>query len=164
MGAGKSTIGRQLAKSLDLQFLDSDKEIEQRTGVDIPLIFEVEGETGFRERECAVIDELTQRAGIVLATGGGAVLDADNRRHLAGRGHTIYLQTSVDQQLARTGRDRSRPLLNIPDPRQKLAELLAIRDPLYREVAACVVDTDGRRVREVVQDILRSLEGCGEGA
>ncbi len=146
------------------RFLDSDKEIEQRTGVDIPLIFEMEGEAGFRARERTVIEELTRQPDIVLATGGGAVLDADNRRHLANRGHTIYLHTSVDQQLDRTGRDRNRPLLDTENPRQKLAELLAIRDPLYREVAASIVETDGRRVRDVVQDILRSLEGCGEGA
>ena len=126
--------------------------------------FELEGEAGFRARERAIIDELTQCSDIVLATGGGAVLDPDNRRHLAGRGTAIYLQTSVDQQLARTGRDRNRPLLQTEDPHQTLAELLAVRDPLYREVADRVIDTDGRRVREVVQDILHDLEGCGEGA
>jgi shikimate kinase len=157
MGAGKSTIGRQLAKSLSCVFLDSDKEVEDRTGVDIPLIFELEGEAGFRAREHAVIDDLTQRAGIVLATGGGAVLDPENRQHLRSRGQVIYLETSVDQQLARTARDRNRPLLQTENPRARLEELMRIRAPLYREVAHHIVDTDGRRVREVVDDILQRI-------
>jgi shikimate kinase len=157
MGAGKSTIGRQLAKSLSCVFLDSDKEVEDRTGVDIPLIFELEGEAGFRAREHAVIDDLTQRAGIVLATGGGAVLDPENRQHLRDRGQVIYLETSVDQQLARTARDRNRPLLQTENPRARLEELMRIRAPLYREVAHHIVDTDGRRVREVVDDILQRI-------
>jgi shikimate kinase len=157
MGAGKSTIGRQLAKSLSCVFLDSDKEVEDRTGVDIPLIFELEGETGFRAREHAVIDDLTQRAGIVLATGGGAVLDPENRQHLRDRGQVIYLETSVDQQLTRTARDRNRPLLQTENPRARLEELMRIRAPLYREVAHHIVDTDGRRVREVVDDILQRI-------
>ncbi|MCW9058863.1 MAG: shikimate kinase AroK [Gammaproteobacteria bacterium] len=157
MGAGKSTIGRQLAKSLSRTFLDSDKEVEDRTGVGIPLIFELEGEAGFRARERAVIDDLSQRTDIVLATGGGAVLDADNRHHLRSRGQVIYLRTSVDQQLARTARDRNRPLLQTDDPRARLEELMRTREPLYREVAHHVIDTDGRRVREVVEDILRLI-------
>jgi shikimate kinase len=157
MGAGKSTIGRQLAKSLSRAFLDSDKEVEDRTGVDIPLIFELEGEAGFRARERAAIDELSQRPDIVLATGGGAVLDPENRRHLHDRGQVIYLRTSVEQQLSRTARDRNRPLLQTDDPRARLEELMRIREPLYREVAHHVVDTDGRRVREVVEDILRLI-------
>ena len=157
MGAGKSTIGRQLAKSLSCIFLDSDKEVEDRTGVGIPLIFELEGEAGFRARERGVIDDLTQRAGIVLATGGGAVLDPENRQHLRGRGQVIYLETSVDQQLARTARDRNRPLLQTENPRARLEELMQVRAPLYREVAHHVVDTDGRRVREVVDDILQRI-------
>lgn len=154
MGAGKSTIGRQLAKSLSRTFLDSDKEVEDRTGVGIPLIFELEGEAGFRARERAVIDDLSRRSDIVLATGGGAVLDPDNRHHLNSRGQVIYLRTSVDQQLARTARDRNRPLLQTDDPRARLEELMRTREPLYRDVAHHVVDTDGRRVREVVEDIL----------
>ncbi|MCA1804525.1 MAG: shikimate kinase AroK [Xanthomonadaceae bacterium] len=157
MGAGKSTIGRQLAKSLSRTFLDSDKEVEDRTGVGIPLIFELEGEAGFRARERAAIDDLSQRSDIVLATGGGAVLDPDNRHHLHDRGQVIYLRTSVDQQLARTARDRNRPLLQTDDPRARLEELMRTREPLYREVAHHVVDTDGRRVREVVEDILRLI-------
>ncbi len=160
MGAGKSTIGRQLAKSLSCTFIDSDKEVEERTGVDIPLIFELEGEAGFRARERAMIDELTQLPDIVLATGGGAVLDPENRRYLAERGQVIYLQTSVAQQLDRTARDRNRPLLQTENPRGRLEELMRIREPLYREVADHVIDTDGRRVRDVVQDILHAIRGC----
>ena len=158
MGAGKSTIGRQLARSLHLKFVDSDREIEQKTGVDIPLIFELEGETGFRKREKEVIDELSNRTGIVLATGGGAVLDADNRRHLSSRGYVIYLQTSVDQQLRRIAHDKNRPLLQTSNPRQKLEQLMSFRDPLYREVADWTIETDGCRVREVVQNIIRHIE------
>ncbi|RMG27838.1 MAG: shikimate kinase AroK [Gammaproteobacteria bacterium] len=161
MGAGKSTIGRQLARVLGLPFEDSDRVIEARTGVDIPFIFEKEGEAGFRRREKAVIDELTRRDGIVLATGGGAVLDPDNRRRLAARGMVIYLHASVDQQLARTARDRNRPLLQTEDPRARLASLFAERDPLYREVADLVVETDGRSVREVVQRLQRLLRRRG---
>ena len=158
MGAGKSTIGRQLARSLHLEFVDSDREIEKKTGVDIPLIFELEGETGFRKREKDIIGELSERTGIVLATGGGAVLDADNRRHLTSRGYVIYLQTSVDQQLRRIAHDRNRPLLQASNPRQKLEELMSFRDPLYREVADWTIETDGCRVRDVVQNILRHIE------
>ncbi len=158
MGAGKSTIGRQLARVLDAQFIDSDREIELRTGVDIPLIFELEGETGFRKREHEVIDELTARPDIVLATGGGAVLDPQNRRNLSSRGNVIYLQTSVNQQLQRTSRDRNRPLLQTENPREKLEQLLAERDPLYREIADIVIETDGCKVRDVVQKITRSVE------
>ena len=158
MGAGKSTIGRQLSRQLNMPFHDSDHEIEQRTGVDIPLIFELEGEAGFRKRESAVIDELTQLDGIILATGGGAILDPQNREHLASRGTVIYLHASVNQQLKRTGRDRNRPLLQTPDPRKTLEELMAIRDPLYRETADIVIDTDGMRVMDVVKQIIRQLE------
>jgi len=158
MGAGKSTIGRQLARALGTEFIDSDREIEARTGVDIPLIFELEGEKGFRKREQDVIDELTAMPGIVLATGGGAVLDPLNRRNLAARGTVVYLQTSVDQQLHRTAHDRNRPLLQTPDPRRKLEQLLAERDPLYREVADIVIETDGCRVRDVVQKITHYIE------
>lgn len=157
MGAGKSTIGRQLARQLRLEFRDSDHEIEQRTGVDIPLIFEIEGEAGFRKREKAVIDELTRQPGIVLATGGGAILDPDNRKHLTERGRVIYLHTSVNQQLKRTSRDRNRPLLQTEDPRQRLTELMEVREPLYREIADLVINTDGKHVRDVVREILQQL-------
>lgn len=159
MGAGKSTIGRQLSRQLKMPFHDSDHEIEQRTGVDIPLIFELEGEAGFRKREAAMIDELTRLPDIILATGGGAILDPVNRQHLAGRGTVIYLHTSVDQQLRRTGRDRHRPLLQTDNPRQKLADLMAEREPLYREIADIVIETDGKRVQNVVRQICDYLEG-----
>ena len=163
MGAGKSTIGRQLARQLGLRFVDSDREIEARTGVDIPLIFELEGETGFRAREKTVIDELTAQPGIVLATGGGAILDPDNRRHLGSRGYVIYLHASVDQQLARTERDRNRPLLQTADPRGRLQQLMDEREPLYREIADLVIDTDGCRIRDVVHRILAEVGDGGGG-
>ncbi len=159
MGAGKSTIGRQLARALNLEFVDSDREIELRTGVDIPLIFELEGESGFRRRERRVLELLTARKGIVLATGGGAVLDPDNRRWLAARGKVIYLHTTVEQQLQRTAHDRGRPLLQTPNPRQTLEELMQARDPLYREIADWVIETDACRVREVVQQITQQISG-----
>jgi shikimate kinase len=157
MGAGKSTIGRQLSKRLNKEFHDSDHEIEARTGVDIPLIFELEGEAGFRKREQAVIEELTRIPDIILATGGGAILDPENRRNLGTRGRVIYLHASVNQQLKRTRRDRNRPLLQIADPRAKLEELTAIRDPLYREIADVIIETDGKRVRDVVRQIIQQL-------
>jgi shikimate kinase len=158
MGAGKSTIGRQLARQLRMVFYDSDREIEHRTGVDIPLIFELEGEPGFRKRERLVIDELTSLPNIVLATGGGVVLDPDNRSYLAERGLVIYLHASVNQQLARTKHDRNRPLLQTDDPRQRLEDLMQVRDPLYREIADLVIDTDGKRVMAVVNQIIRKLK------
>ncbi len=157
MGAGKTAVGRQLARALHLPFVDSDVEIEERTGVDIPFIFEKEGEAGFRKREAALLDELTMREGIVLATGGGAVTDAGSRRRLGTRGFVVYLYTSVDQQVARTSRGRTRPLLETDDPRAKLAELLEIRDPLYREIADLVVETDRRKVRSVTREIVERL-------
>lgn len=157
MGAGKTTIGRQLAEALGFTFVDSDHEIEQRTGANIPLIFDVEGEAGFRRRESAVIDELTQRSAIVLATGGGAVLDAANRAHLKERGRVVYLAASIGKLLERTARDRNRPLLQTANPRARLEELMAARDPLYREVADIIVNTDRGGVRRVVKDILARL-------
>jgi shikimate kinase len=157
MGAGKSTIGRLLAKELRLPFKDSDKEIEQRTGASIPLIFDVEGEAGFRERERAAIAELCQLEGVVLATGGGAVLRDDNRRALRAGGRVIYLCTSVDQQLERTSRDRNRPLLQASDPRSVLTALMAVRDPLYRSIADIIIETDERPPRLVVMEILDRL-------
>ena len=153
MGAGKSAVGRQLARLLHMDFVDSDEEIESRTGVDIPFIFEKEGETGFRTREAKVIDDLSARQGIVLATGGGAIHDAANRSRLGARGYVIYLHTSVAQQLDRTSRGRNRPLLENDDPRAVLESLMEVRDPLYREIADLVVETDGRRVREVADEI-----------
>lgn len=158
MGAGKSTIGRLLAKELRLPFKDSDKEIEQRTGADIPWIFDVEGEQGFRERELAVIAELCEQDGMVLATGGGAVLRSENRAALRRGGRVVYLHASVEQQIDRTSRDRNRPLLRAADPGKVLRDLLAIRDPLYREIADVVVETDERPPRLVVQEILERLD------
>jgi shikimate kinase len=157
MGAGKSAVGRQLARLLHLDFVDSDEEIEARTGVDIPFIFEKEGENGFRKREAKVIDDLTRRDRIVLATGGGAVIDPANRNHLGARGFVIYLHTSVDQQLARTRRGRERPLLEHDDPRAVLEALMEVREPLYREIADLTIDTDGRKVRAVATEILDKL-------
>lgn len=158
MGAGKTTIGRQLAEALGKEFVDSDHEIEARTGASIPWIFDVEGEEGFRKREASVIDELTQRNNIVLATGGGAVLDEANRRHLRNRGTVIYLAADVDHLLRRTRHDRNRPLLQTDDPRARLEELMRIRDPLYREVADIVLQTDQSSVRHAVERIIRALK------
>jgi len=158
MGAGKSTIGRLLAKELRLPFKDSDKEIEQRTGADIPWIFDVEGEQGFREREQAMIAELCELDGVVLATGGGAVLRPENRQALRAGGRVVYLHTSVEQQLDRTSRDRNRPLLRTANPGRVLGDLMAIRDPLYREIADVVIETDERPPRMVVQEILDRLQ------
>ncbi len=157
MGAGKSTIGRLLAKELGLPFKDSDKEIEDRTGASIPLIFDVEGEVGFRDREQAVIAELCREQGLVLATGGGAILRPENRQAMLAGAVVIYLHASVEHQLARTARDRNRPLLQTANPGQVLANLLAIRDPLYREVATLIIETDTRPPRMVVQEIMRFL-------
>lgn len=158
MGSGKSAVGRQLARRLGLEFIDSDDEIEARTGVEIAYIFEKEGEAGFRHREAEVIDELTRRNGVLVATGGGAILDAGSRARLRERGRVVYLRTSVEQQLARTSRSDARPLLaNNADPRGTLARLYAERSPLYDEVAEITVDTDGRRVRTVVDQICRRL-------
>lgn len=156
-GAGKSAVGRQLARMLHMTFLDSDEEIESRTGVDIPFIFEKEGEEGFRKREAKVIDDLTKMDSIVLATGGGAIMNPDNRSHLGARGFVVYLQTSVDQQLARTSRGRHRPLLDTEDPRARLEALLTHREPLYLEVADITIDTDGRRVKSVANEIFDSI-------
>jgi len=157
MGAGKSAVGRQLAKMLHLSFLDSDDEIETRTGVDIPFIFEKEGEDGFRKREAKVIDDLSAMDGIVLATGGGAVVSAQNRSHLGARGFVVYLYTTVDQQVVRTLRGRERPMLANGDSRQILEDLMAARDPLYREIADLIVETDGRKVKAVANEILERL-------
>ncbi|BBP85872.1 shikimate kinase [Pseudomonas sp. Pc102] len=158
MGAGKSTIGRLLAKELRLPFKDSDKEIEQRTGADIPWIFDVEGEQGFRDREQSMLQELCLADGVVVATGGGAVLRPANREALRGGGRVVYLHTSVEQQIDRTSRDRNRPLLRTADPGRVLRDLMAIRDPLYREIADIIIETDERPPRLVVQEILERLQ------
>ena len=158
MGAGKTTIGRQLAAALHLEFVDSDHAIEARTGVDIPTIFDIEGEEGFRKREVAVIDELTQRDGIVLATGGGAVLREENRNHLSGRGLVIYLYATVDRLMERTHRDKNRPLLQTEDPRSRLTELMEVRDPLYRQVADIIYDTGADSVGQAARDLVRLVQ------
>jgi shikimate kinase len=160
MGAGKSTIGRQLAESLSYTFRDSDQEIQRRTGVDIPTIFEYEGESGFRDRERQVIEELIQGERIVLATGGGAILHPENRQDLAARGVVVYLHCSPEQQYARTARDRSRPLLDTADPLQRLRDLMAEREPLYRQVADIVVTTEKRGTTSVVKEIRRRIESA----
>ncbi len=158
MGAGKTTMGRQLGKKLHLDFIDSDREIELRTGVDIPLIFEKEGEEGFRDREQAIIDELTQRNNIVLATGGGAVLREENRQHLKSRGTVLYLHTDVKNLIARTRHDNKRPLLQTADPATKLRELMEIREPLYRETADIIINTGEKSIHSVIQVILERLK------
>jgi shikimate kinase len=157
MGAGKTTVGRCLASTLKRKFYDSDREIERRTGASIPLIFDVEGEAGFRVRERAVIDELTQKKDIILATGGGAVLDPDNRKRLAERGVVVYLYASIDELLRRTARDRNRPLLQTPDRRARLEELMAQRDPLYREVANLIIETGDDKIWRIVKQIIERL-------
>lgn len=158
MGAGKSTIGRLLAADLRLDFKDTDKEIEDRSGVDIPWIFDMEGEAGFRAREAAVLTELCQLDHVLLATGGGIVLREDNRKILAGAGRVVYLMTSVDEQVQRTNRDKKRPLLQTEDPRQVLTELMALRHPLYEDVADYQIDTDGRSPKSVAQELSRILQ------
>lgn len=157
MGAGKSTIGRLLSKELSLPFKDSDHEIEERTGADIPWIFDMEGEEGFRNREASVIDELTQLPKVVLATGGGAILRDENRQHMASRGTVVYLETSVDQQYQRTYRDKNRPLIQQDNPREVLEKLMAIRDPLYRSTADLIVSTHLGNPQAVVRKICSYL-------
>jgi 3-dehydroquinate synthase len=158
MGAGKTTIGRILARKLGLKFIDSDHEIEARTGASIPWIFEIEGEASFRRREAEVIRDLCGQEGLVLATGGGAVLDADSRALLKSRGTVVYLRATVHSILQRTAHDKNRPLLQTADPRKKLEELMTVRDPLYTEIADLVIDTGRPNVQSMVQTILNQLE------
>ncbi|NIR28548.1 MAG: shikimate kinase AroK [Gammaproteobacteria bacterium] len=157
MGAGKSTVGRQLAKLLGKRFVDCDREIEARTGATIALIFELEGEGGFRKREGKMLEELTQLDGVVMATGGGAVLERLNRSRLVSRGFVIYLDAPLTVLLARTAKDRSRPLLHSEDPDARLEVIVAERDPLYRQVADMVVKTDHRSPRIVAKEIVKRL-------
>jgi len=165
MGAGKTTIGKQLARRLDKAFYDSDHEIEARTGVRIPVIFEIEGEAGFRAREVEAIDRLTQLDGIVLATGGGAILDALTRDRLRSRGYVVYLHAQPEDLWQRTRHDKSRPLLRTADPLAKLKELYAIRDPLYRETADLVLETGQQSVASLTKELLLSLpEECKRSA
>ena len=158
MGAGKTSVGRQLAKALNMEFVDSDREIEKRTGVSIPTIFDIEGEQGFRDRETHMIAELVKCGNIVLATGGGVVMQEENRENLTRHGYVIYLHAPVKLLYQRTKKDRNRPLLQTEDPLAKLQELMEIRDPLYRQVANLVVETDRQSIRQVVKDILTRME------
>ena len=157
MGAGKSTIGRQLAKQLRKEFVDCDHELEKRTGADIPLIFELEGEDGFRKREADMLAELVQRRGVVLATGGGVIQRNDNRSKLITHGFVIYLRAPLELLYERTAKDRNRPLLQTDDPKARIKELFEERDPLYQQVADLVIDTDRRSLRYVVRDIMDVL-------
>ena len=158
MGAGKTTIGRLLAKHFARPFVDSDHEIEARTGVKVPVIFEIEGESGFRQRESQVIAELTQRHGIVLATGGGAVLAENNCQLLREHGVVVYLHAPLEALLKRTHKDRNRPLLQTEDPRHTLEEILKAREPIYRQSAAIVIDTAHRSPLTVAREIVKKLE------
>ncbi|MGW8247415.1 MAG: shikimate kinase AroK [Acidiferrobacterales bacterium] len=157
MGVGKSTIGRQLANLLGKDFMDTDHEIEKRTGVDIPTIFDIEGEEGFRKREAAIVDEMTSGSNLVLATGGGVILREDNRRALR-RGFVVYLSASLGTLVERTRRDKSRPLLQNTDKQKKIEELMAERDPIYREESDLIVETDGRSAKAVAKEIVDQLK------
>ena len=157
MGSGKTSVGKRLANELNLDFIDSDHEIERRTGTTIPIIFDIEGEAGFRKREAAVIDELTARNNIVLATGGGAVLRSENRDRLKARGTVVYLSATAEELYERTARDRNRPLLQTEDPRKKIVELLQERDPLYREIADFSVSTGRQNIQKVISEIITAL-------
>jgi shikimate kinase len=163
MGAGKTTIGRLLAKHRELEFIDTDHEIIARCGVSIPTIFEIEGEEGFRRREMSVIDELTQRRGIVLATGGGAILRPENRAWLKSRGTVIYLRGQPQELYLRTRHDKNRPLLQTDDPLQKLKDLYAARHPLYMETADIVLDTGRQSVHCLVRRLENSLDLAAVG-
>jgi shikimate kinase len=158
MGAGKTTIGKSLARALQRDFLDLDHELEARCGVRIPVIFEIEGETGFRKRERQVLNECTVRPGIVLATGGGAVLASENREALKGRGIVVYLRATVEELFRRTSRDRNRPLLATTDPKATLRNLLDMREPLYQEVADVIMDTGTVSVSVLVGQLIEQLK------
>lgn len=158
MGAGKTTIGRQLAHMLEKTFVDVDQEIEKRTGVSIPTIFDIEGESGFRDREVAVIEAISGGLGLVIATGGGAVLREENRAVMKSRGTVVYLRADTETLFERTRRDRNRPLLQTENPRGKIAELLQIREPIYLELADVVVETGQRPPSSVARDIVLRLK------
>jgi shikimate kinase len=157
MGAGKSTIGRQIAQQLHLEFVDSDTEIERRTGAEIAWVFDVEGEDGFRKREADVIGDLTEQQGIVLATGGGSIISKEVRNKLSARGFVVYLETAIDKQVARTQRDKRRPLLRSDNPRQVLEDLAQLRNPLYEEIADLTVHTDDQSAKLVAKEIIDKL-------
>ncbi|MDR0805427.1 MAG: shikimate kinase AroK [Enterobacteriaceae bacterium] len=158
MGAGKSTIGRQLAQQLNMEFVDSDHEIERRTGADIAWVFDVEGEAGFRDREEKVLNELTEKQGIVLATGGGSIKSKETRNRLSARGVVVYLETTIEKQLARTQRDKKRPLLQVDTPREVLEALAQERNPLYEEIADVTIHTDDQSAKVVANQIIQMIE------
>lgn len=162
MGAGKTTVGRQLAKRLGCPFYDSDQEIVEKTGVPIPTIFEIEGEDGFRRREAQTIAELSSAEGVVVATGGGAVLAAENRKRLRETGWVVYLNVPPSLLYERTRHDRNRPLLQVPDPMARLTDLYTVRDPLYREAAHLVVDGSHMMASGIVQYLLREYNRLGK--
>lgn len=158
MGAGKSTIGKQLAQILNMDFFDSDTEIEQRAGADIAWIFDLEGEEGFRVREEKVINDLTENQGIVLATGGGAIKSKEIRNRLSARGIVVYLETTIEKQLARTQRDKKRPLIQVDTPREVLEQLAKDRNPLYEEIADITIKTDEQSAKSVANHIIELIE------
>ncbi|MCQ9617761.1 shikimate kinase [Paenalcaligenes niemegkensis] len=158
MGAGKTTIGRQLAKVLDRQFVDLDHELEARCGVRVSVIFDIEGEQGFRKRETSALDACSRQTSIVLATGGGAVISAENRAYLKQRGVVVYLRASAEELFRRVSRDKNRPLLQTSNPRQRLGELLAEREPLYQEVADIVLETGSAPISTAVRNLLALLK------
>ncbi len=158
MGAGKSTIGRQLARKLGLTFYDSDKVVEDRTGVSIPTIFNIEGEQGFRDREEQVIADLTAMPNVLIATGGGSVLRDINRQHLKDGGIVIYLKASADQLYQRIKNDKNRPLMQTENPLQTLRDLLQVREPLYFDVADLIIPTGKQKVSVILREILTKLK------
>ena len=159
MGTGKTTVGRQLSRKLNMDFYDSDRVIEQRTGADIPLIFEKEGEEGFRKREAEVIDELTQKENIILATGGGSILLAENRAHLINRGMVFYLKSNLKTLIERTSKDKNRPLLQAEEPIETILQrLLDQREPLYLETADHIIDTANNSIHGVIQAIIKHIK------
>jgi shikimate kinase len=162
MGAGKSSVGKQLAKALARDFYDSDKEIEKRTGVSISWIFEREGEEGFRQREHNMIAELAELKDAVIATGGGAVLSEENRKILRAKGHVVYLSASVEQLYRRTSRDKTRPLLQTENPKQRIREILKLREPLYKEVADIELRTGEHSIQHVVSGLIKKIEKLGQ--
>lgn len=158
MGSGKTTVGRHLARRLGMEFLDLDLELQDRCGVEVAVIFDIEGEAGFRQRESALLDELTRRDGLVLATGGGSVLNEDNRRMLTERGLVVYLQTSVEQQLRRLERDKQRPLLQAPDRRRRLQELAENRNPIYESCADLVIRSSNISPAAMAAAVMRQVK------
>ncbi len=159
MGAGKSTIGRMLSRELNLPFLDTDQEVEERCGADIPWIFDMEGEAGFRQRETSVLEILQGEPPQIIATGGGIVMKEENRRLMVSGGFVVFLQTSVATQMLRTAKDKRRPLLQRPDRKQVLTDLYKIREPLYRQTADLVVCTDRGSPRQVIREIVEAVQG-----